>query len=692
MGTPNRLVDALSPYLRQHAHNPVDWYPWGDAALERARQEQRPIFLSIGYAACHWCHVMERESFSDPKTAAFLNAHFVPVKVDREERPDLDAVYMAAVQAITGGGGWPLNVFLTPQGEPFHGGTYFPPERRWGRPSFRDVLEAVAAAWRERRGEVIASSASLLAHLHRAEQPGAPSELDLTPAVRRFLERLDKQLDRTAGGFGDAPKFPTPSRLYLLLDLASASTSARDMLTLTLDGMAAGGMHDWLGGGFHRYSVDGGWLVPHFEKMLYDNALLARLYGWAALRLGEARWAEIARQAAGWMLDEMQGPEGGFYASTDADDPQGEGSFFTWTAAEVHDALPADQARLVVALCDLDGAANFERGRSVLRPSHSLAAAAEAAGMAAGEAEEALSAARRGLLAARRRRIPPSTDDKQLAGWNGMAVWALAWLGVALPEPRFLEAAERAGRFLLQRVGPDGRLERAWRDGSASGTETLEDVAWVATSWLQLFEVTGEASWLQAVSSLVARRLAHYVDAGAIHDTPDDGPALVLRPRNPMDGATPASGAVAVQLLARLAAVTGEIGYRDLAERLVGTDALAATRAPEAAPTLLSAAAALAAPPRSVVVAGNPARATTRELYRTALVQSPADVVVLLSPPGSYPGIGLSPDMPPPAGEPDAMSVEALAYLCEGGACHAPVASPTELSAALALLGPILGS
>ncbi|MCU0292800.1 MAG: thioredoxin domain-containing protein [Thermoanaerobaculaceae bacterium] len=686
MSPPNRLAKELSPYLRQHAANPVDWLPWGAEALGRARDEDRPIFLSIGYAACHWCHVMERESFEDPATAAVLNAHFVPVKVDREERPDLDAVYMAAVQAITGGGGWPLTVFLTPAGEPFHGGTYFPPERRWGRPSFREVLEAVASAWRERRGEVATSAARLLEHLRQADAAAGPSDPDVALGVRRFLERLDRQLDRASGGFGDAPKFPTPSRLFLLLELAPGSSEARDMLTRTLDGMAAGGMHDWLGGGFHRYSVDAEWLVPHFEKMLVDNALLARLYGQAGLRLGEGRWVEIARRAAGWMVDEMQGPEGGFHSSSDADDPGGEGSYFTWTADEIRAALPDTQARLLVTLCALDGPANFEGGRSVLRPSRPLAEAAAAAGVPPGQADAALREARSALLAARRRRVGPPIDDKRLAAWNGMAVWALAWLGAALPEPRLEAAANRAGRFLLERVAPDGRLQRAWRDGQVSGAETLEDAAWVAAGWLQLHEVTGEPVWLQAATDLIERRLPRFLDGDALFDTPDDGPALVLRPRGGTDGAAPSSAAVAVQVLTRLATLTGNDGHRALAGRLCRTDGLHATRVPEAFATLLAAAGALAAPPRSVVVVGEPGSPATAELHRAALRGAPADTVVLLALPGAAPG-DVSPLL---AGHDTANPGQPLAYLCESAACRAPVASPPELAAAVAGLRFIL--
>ncbi|MGV8041872.1 MAG: thioredoxin domain-containing protein [Thermoanaerobaculaceae bacterium] len=679
---PNRLVDEPSPYLRQHAHNPVDWFPWGDEALALARAESRPIFLSIGYAACHWCHVMERESFEDVEAAAILNRDFVPVKVDREERPDLDAVYMAAVQAMTGGGGWPLSVFLTPDGEPFFGGTYFPPERRWGRPSFKEVLTGVARAWSERRHEVTDSAAKLLSALRESESPRARGTLDLAAARAAFVRRLDATFDPVWGGFGPAPKFPTPSRLFLLLDLAARDETARRLLTLTLDGMAAGGMLDWLGGGFHRYSVDERWLVPHFEKMLYDNALLARLYGHAGLRLGNPRWVEVARATADWMLSEMQGPEGGFFSSTDADTPDGEGFYFTWTPEEVRSALPTAQADLVVTLCGLDGPPSSEHGRSVLRPALSLAEAAASAGLAPGAAASELAAARQALLAARRRRTAPASDDKRLAGWNGMAVWALAWLGAALPEPRFLAAAVRAGLFLRERTDADGRIERAWREGVAGGTETLEDVAWVAAGWLQLGKATGNAAWIDAAAALVHRRLPHYLSGGSAFDTPDDGPALVMRPRSVFDNAIPSASAVLTLALARLAAITADDRSAESARDIVAADAGLAMRGPEALATLLQAAAAADGPPRTVVVSGDPASTDTRTLLATALRHAGSETVVLLGP-AATPAAEMAARLPVLAGRSASPDGAPLAWVCEGGACRLPVRTPEELAAAM---------
>ncbi|HPC83068.1 MAG TPA: thioredoxin domain-containing protein [Thermoanaerobaculaceae bacterium] len=679
---PNRLLHELSPYLRQHAHNPVDWLPWSDEAFATARARNTPIFLSIGYAACHWCHVMERESFEDPDVAELLNRDFVPVKVDREERPDLDAVYMAAVQAMTGSGGWPLSVFLTPGGEPFFGGTYFPPERRWGRPSFKEVLTAVARAWRERPHEVASSAAKLLAALREEESPRQPGRFDLAAAQSTFLRRLEASFDPVWGGFGPAPKFPTPSRLFLLLDLASRHDPARRMLTLTLDGMAAGGMYDWLGGGFHRYSVDRQWRVPHFEKMLYDNALLSRLYGLAGLRLGVPRWIEVTRATADWMLADMRGPEGGFFSSTDADTPEGEGFYFTWTPAEVRSALPAAQAELLVAFLGLDGPPSFEGGRSVLRPARPLAEAAAGAGLAPENAALELAAARRALLAARRQRTAPATDDKRLAGWNGMAIWALAWLGAALPEPRYLTAARRAAEFLRDRMTAGEHLQRAWREGLTGGSETLEDVAWAAAGWLQLGEVSGELDWIDAALGLVRRRLPRYLVGGLAFDTPDDGPALIMRPRSVLDNAIPSAGAVLAGVLARLAAITGDDSLAAHAQALVEADAHLALQVPEALPTLLQAAAAVAGPARTVVVTGDPARPDTGALLSTALSRADSPTVVLLAA-AAVASPAAAARLPVFAGRRAASDGRPCAWVCEGGACRMPAHTPDELAGAL---------
>jgi uncharacterized protein YyaL (SSP411 family) len=686
-GGANRLAHEVSPYLLQHVHNPVDWYPWGEEALALARAEDKPIFVSIGYSACHWCHVMERESFEDPATAAVLNAAFVPIKVDREERPDLDAVYMAAVQAMTGSGGWPLSVFLTPDLRPFFGGTYYPPEPRFGMPSFRQVLAAVSEAWAGRRQDVLDTAQRVAAHLAAIGRRDLGGELDVPAAVRGALASLASEFDPRHGGFGAAPKFPTASRLLFLLGHAGESPEARAMLARTLDAMAAGGMYDWLGGGFHRYSVDREWLVPHFEKMLYDNALLARTYGEAGLAMRRDEWIAVARSTADYLLREMSGPDGGFSSSTDADSEGEEGKYFTWTAAQVRDALDPEGAELVIALCGLGATGNFEGDASVLRPSHTLEEAVARVHADAASGREDLERARRRLLAVRSQRVPPATDDKRLAAWNGMAAWALAWLGAALPEPRYLDAARRAAGLLLAHRKPDGSLVRSWRAGVASGAETLEDVAWAAAGLVQLYEADGDVSWLAAARQLLRVRLPRYQDAsGALFDTPDNGPELVFRPRTPTDGATPAAGGVLASALLRLAALTGDEALRRAAERALHAEASLVARVPGACTTLLQAAEVAARPPVTLAVVGDPSWESTRRLVRVAWRRRPAACALAPSPSVPVPATTVA-AVPLFAGREAAEGGRALAYLCEGARCSLPIAEPDALAASLSAMG-----
>ncbi len=521
----NRLADETSPYLLQHADNPVDWYPWGDEALTRAREEDRPILLSIGYAACHWCHVMEHESFEDASTAAVMNDRFVNVKVDREERPDLDAVYMEAVVALSGHGGWPMTVFLTPAGEPFYGGTYYPPEPRHGMPSFRQVLDSIAEAWRDRRDDVSRAAAQLVeAVRHSAEL--RPSLDPLTESVLAAAERnLGATFEPAYGGWGRAPKFPNAPTLEFLL--RRDGEAARAMAVKTLDEMAAGGMYDLLGGGFHRYSVDDRWLVPHFEKMLYDNALLAAAYlhGW--LVTGTGRYREIASETIDYMLRELLLPEGGLASAQDADTDGVEGLTFTWTEDE---GAPAGLLE------------PFEHGRSIIR----------------GALDEATRAR---LLAIREERPKPLRDDKAIASWNGLALAALAEAGRRLERADWIEAARRLGDFLLGPLtGADGRLRRSFRDGRTSGDGYLDDYANVAHGLLELHVATGELRWLNEAHRLARLAVELFADEerGGFFLSPSDGEQLVARTKELDDHPLPSGNSMLAHVLLRLARIYGD--------------------------------------------------------------------------------------------------------------------------------------
>jgi uncharacterized protein YyaL (SSP411 family) len=548
---PNRLARESSPYLRQHADNPVDWYPWGEEAFARARAEDKPILLSVGYSACHWCHVMERESFEDPEIARLMNEHFVNVKVDREERPDVDQIYMQAVQALTGRGGWPMTVFLTPEGEPFYGGTYFPPAPRHGLPAFPQVLRAVAEAWRHRRGEVLVSSRRLAAELGRGGRVRAGGRLLTEDLLAGAFGALAAQFDETHGGTVGAPKFPQPMIWEFVLRFwkRTGREQARTMARTTLTRMARGGIYDQLGGGFHRYAVDERWLVPHFEKMLYDNAQLASLYlhGWLAF--GEPEYRRIAEETLDYLLREMRDPAGGFYSAQDADSEGEEGRFFVWTPAEVRAVLGPD-ADLALAYWGLDRGPNFE-GRNVL--------------WVPGEPDpERIAGLRRRLFEARERRVRPARDDKVLTAWTGLAVRAFAQAGRALGREAYLAAARSAADFVLTAlVDRDGRLLRTWKDGQARLKGYLEDYAMTAAALVELYEATFERRWLDQARRLADDLLRLFWDdaVDGFYDTGTDHERLIVRPRTLFDNAVPSGSSAAIEMLLRLAVLTGERSY-----------------------------------------------------------------------------------------------------------------------------------
>jgi uncharacterized protein YyaL (SSP411 family) len=585
MATENRLARETSPYLLQHAHNPVDWYPWGPEALERARREDRPILLSIGYAACHWCHVMERESFENDEIARLMNESFVCIKVDREERPDLDDIYMSATVAMSGSGGWPMTVFLTPEQQPFFAGTYFPPVDRFGRPGFRTVLQKLDELWKNERVAVLGQAKELTEHVQKLSGPGPSGGLSLE-SQRAAVEQLSQSYDARYGGFGKAPKFPPSQSLELFLRYVrrTGDPHALEMLRGTLDGMKAGGMYDQLGGGFARYSTDERWHVPHFEKMLYDNAQLAKVYTEAFQLTGDAEYARIARETLDYVVREMQSPEGGYYSATDADSEGVEGKFFVWEPHEIEELLDADDAAHFCAYYDVTPEGNWE-GKSVLRVLRPHAAVAEELGISEAELRASLVRAIPILYEARGRRVPPLLDDKVLVAWNGLMIDAFAVAARVFPERGYAESASRAATFVLERLSrPDGGLYRTYRAGKAHLVGYLEDYAYLTQGLVSLYEVSGEDRFLSEATRLAKRLRTDFgaLEGGPFYQTAHDHEALIARVRDGNDGALPNANAIAAHALARLARHLGRPEWEERAREALRGYAKSVERLPRA--------------------------------------------------------------------------------------------------------------
>ena len=708
----NRLSDATSPYLLQHAGNPVDWWPWSDEAFAQARARDVPVLLSVGYAACHWCHVMAHESFEDPDTAALLNENLVAIKVDREERPDVDAVYMAATQAMTGQGGWPMTVFMTPEGEPFYCGTYYP------REYFQRLVLGVAKAWHDDRDGVIGQAGRIAAALaERAAPPrGQAPAAGLAALCDQAVAALAADYDTQRGGFGRAPKFPPSMVLEFLLRHSERPGAGRDgekpglgggsgdsgalaMVTGTAHAMARGGMYDQLGGGFARYSVDADWVVPHFEKMLYDNALLARVYAHMWRRTGDPLARRVARETCAWMIRELRTPEGGFASALDADSEGEEGLFYTWTPAELTAELGAADGRYAAETFGVTPAGSFEHGRSVLQ-------------LRADPAEpDRFAAARDALLAAREQRVRPGRDDKVVAAWNGLAIAALAECGLLLAEPGFTTAAGDAAA-LLGRVHLRGeRLARTSRAGVAGPSAgVLEDYACVAEGLLALSGVTGQAGWVTMAGQLLETALARFSDGGgSFYDTADDGEALIYRPADPLDGPTPSGTFAMAGALLGYGALTGSARHREAALAALGVLGPIAPQYPRAAGAGLAVAEAVVAGPAEIAVVGPPGDPRTATLHTTALLAAPPGAVIALGD-GSVgaedgaaggaeadAGDGAAAGAGDGAGTAGREPVEAVpllagrglvagapaAYVCRDFTCRMPVTDPMELRAAL---------
>jgi uncharacterized protein len=672
----NRLAEETSPYLLQHKDNPVEWYAWGPEALERAKREDKPILLSVGYAACHWCHVMERESFESAETAAYMSEHFVCIKVDREERPDLDSIYMEAVQGMTGHGGWPLTVFLDPDGVPFYGGTYFPPEPRQGMPSFRMVMEAVVESWGTQRERIRASAARIrdqLAAIGRLEPSAEPLSPELVGAA---VGRLRTMADLRHGGFGGAPKFPPAAALELLL-----VHGVNDVVEVTLDGMAHGGIYDHLGGGFARYSVDDVWLVPHFEKMLYDNALLARsyLHGWQAL--GHERWRRVCEETLVWALREMRGPEGGFHSALDADSEGEEGRFYVWTPDEIREALDradlADAAGEALAYYGVTEEGNFE-GRSILH----------VAGGPEANPPEDLDRIRRVLYTHRSRRTWPAKDDKRLTSWNALMIAALAEAGATLPCADYLDAAVACAEFVWRDLRDDsGRLLRSWNDGEARIAAYLEDYAYLVEALLTLYEASFEVRWFDAARQTADLMIELFADSehGGFFTTAHDHERLIARRKDVDDHPIPSGNSSAAYGLLRLAALTGEREYERHAVGVFRLLHRAAGRHPHGLAHLLRAMdfhfasvkeVALVAP--ALDAPGQAADGAADAVARlAAVVRAGLRPFMVLA--GGVEGA----ERPELLRERSAVDGRPAAYVCENFACRRPVTEPEELAAAL---------
>jgi hypothetical protein len=698
----NRLVHETSPYLLQHAHNPVNWYPWGEEALQKAKQEDKPILLSVGYSACHWCHVMERESFENEEIAAIMNKYFIPVKVDREERPDIDSIYMQAVQVLTRQGGWPMTVFLMPDGRPFYGGTYYPPEdRQYGHqrmPGFRHILLSIYEVYQKERQRVEKQANEIADYLQKSSstplrargiQQEGESALDLSGAAAR---ELAASFDARSGGFGDAPKFPNTMALEFLLRVhlhtlkgeisVQGKDSALEIVESSLQHMANGGIYDQLGGGFHRYSVDAAWLVPHFEKMLYDNALLSRLYLHAYLVTGKPIYRRIVEETLDYVIREMTSPEGGFYSTQDADSEGEEGKFFLWTPQEIEKRLSPQDARLFMIYYDVTPQGNFE-DKNILHVSRDVQAVANELGLRVEEAEDSLKRSREILFNERELRVRPGRDEKILTAWNGLMLRSFAEAARYLKRPAYLSVASNNASFLLSKLRDtrSGRLLRTYKDGRARLHAYLEDYMFLASGLLALYEASFDLRWFVEARALTEAALRLFTDEqnGGFFDTGSDHEELVSRPKEIMDNAIPAGNSVGAELLLRLAAFSGEASYRGRADDYLRSITDMMVQHPQAFGHALNALDFAISPVKEIAVVGDPESPETQSLLEkinTHYLPNSVLACGALNDSGSAQTIALLADRTQNAGK-------ATVYVCQNFACQVPVNTVEELEGLL---------
>lgn len=678
---PNRLAQESSPYLLQHANNPVDWYAWGEEALHKAKAEDKPIFLSIGYSACHWCHVMEHESFEDEQIATLMNELFINIKVDREERPDLDSIYMDAVVAISGHGGWPMSVFLTPDGRPFYGGTYYPPTSRHGLPSFEQVLKSIAHVYHNQKEDVRDNGAALLSRMG----VGLPLQLggSLDPAVPELaLQALGRNFDWTNGGFSGAPKFPQPMTYDFLLRsyYRNRRAGSLEMVELTLHKMAHGGMYDQLGGGFHRYSVDSIWLVPHFEKMLYDNALLARLYLHTYQLTGKPFYRRIVEETLNYVAGEMTHTDGGFYSTQDADSEGEEGKFFLWTPEEIEAVLGKEEGRIFCAAYDVTPGGNFE-GKSILNIPTPLDQVAKELKLNLDELGDVLNRGRAKLFAEREKRVKPGRDEKIITAWNGLMLAAFAEAARVLNRSDYRDIAIRNAKFVLSTMRKEGRLFRTWKasPGQVKLMGYLEDYAFYADGLLALYQTTFDPLWFQEARALIDVVLEHFPDEenGGFFDTADDHEQLVTRPKNLQDNATPCGNSMAVRTLLMLAAYTGQAKYEEPATKILASLQGPMSQYPGAFAHWLGALEFAIAPPKEVAIVGQINSEDTTALWRTALLPYRPNQVVALASENQTRGHPELVEARP------MQDTKATAYVCQNFTCKQPVTTVEELETLL---------
>ena len=681
---PNRLINETSPYLLQHAHNPVDWYPWGSEALERARADDKPILLSVGYSACHWCHVMERESFENADIAAMMNERFVSVKVDREERPDIDSIYMTAVQAMTGHGGWPMTVFLTPEGKPFYGGTYFPPEDRGGMPSFPRVLTAISDAYDNSRGDVLQTTEQLLDRMRQMSAVAQPALEPLTlDVMRQAARKVASEFDDRNGGVGMQPKFPQPMTYEFLLrhHQRAGDADALGMVELTLQRMALGGIYDQIGGGFHRYSTDAFWLVPHFEKMLYDNALLVRLYLHAYQITGNPLYRRIVEETLDYVLREMTSPEGGFYSAQDADSEGVEGKFFIWLPQEITAALGDEDGEIINRYYGVTRHGNFE-GRNILHVTMDAANLARDEGLSPAEFRKLLARAKARLLAVRGERIAPALDDKILTSWNGLMLAAFAEAAAVLDRPDYAAVAARNAEFLMANLFDDGRLLRTYKDGRAKLNGYLEDFAFLIDGLLALHEVSFDRKRLDDAIELGEAMVRLFWDeaSGQFYDTGHDHERLVVRPKDITDNAIPCGSSMAVAVLLRLAVITGQGDLERRASVALRSVRRLMTNFPTAAGHWLGALDFYLSRTKEIVIVGERGEDGTRALLAEAYRHYMPNRVLLGTADGND---GAMYDMPLLANR---QRIDGLptAYVCEDYVCQLPVTDALALAGQLA--------